>query len=67
MYKKQRKNQSQVAFIPIGIALMVVGMNSTPGLIGAGVVFLIIGMSAVVRSRKARAPDDKPKDDEPTA
>ena len=65
MNKKKGKNPSQVAFIPIGIALMVIGMNNNPGLIGAGVVFLIIGMSAVVRSRKAQAPDDEPMDDEP--
>ena len=66
MKKDDKKRSRKVAFIPIGIALMVIGMNNNPGLIGAGIVFLIIGMSAVVRSRKAQAPDDEPKDDEPT-
>jgi len=58
----RRKAPSQAAFIPIGIALMVIGMNGNRGLIGAGLVFLIIGIAAVSRDRKSRDAGAEPKE-----
>jgi hypothetical protein len=55
----KKKTPSRVAFIPIGIALMVVGFNGNNGLIGAGALFLIIGMAALTRDRKSQNASDE--------
>ena len=62
MKPSRNKARPLVAFIPIGIALMVVGMNSNAGLIGAGVVFLIIGIAGVSRNRKSQGSGDEPRE-----
>ena len=59
MNANSRKTPSRVAFLPIGIALMVVGFNSNSGLIGAGALFFIIGIAAITRDRKSRNASDE--------
>ncbi len=61
MNRGGRKRSPKVAFIPIGIALMVVGMNTNGGLIGAGAVFFIIGLAAIAQSRMSQGSGDKPE------
>ena len=58
MNKDRRKAPPQAAFIPIGIALMVIGMNGNEGLIGAGIVFLIAGIVSVKSVKRQRTSED---------
>jgi len=55
------KRASQVGFVPIGIALIVIGMNSNGALVGAGAVFLIIGVAAIARGRKSQGSGEDPE------
>jgi hypothetical protein len=48
-----RRRPPQAAFIIIGIALMMVGMTTNAAFIGAGALFMIIGMAAVVKHKEA--------------
>jgi len=43
-----------IAFIPIGAALLVIGINNNHAFIGAGGLFLIIGLAALVRKKRTR-------------
>lgn len=54
MNQNKKKLSPRSAFIPIGIALMVVGMTTNTGLIGAGALFLIIGISSVKREKETQ-------------
>jgi len=47
------------ALIAIGIMFIVVGMNSSRGLIPAGVVFLI---AAIIQHRKSQDSGDRPEE-----
>jgi len=58
MKSNRRKTAPQAALVPIGIALIIVGFISSKGLIGAGVLFLIIGIAAVARRRKSQSPEE---------
>jgi len=58
MNKDRSKATPQAAFIPIGIALMVIGMNGNEGLIGAGLVFLIVGIVSVKSVKRHRNSED---------
>ena len=58
MSEDRKKTTPQAAFIPIGIMFIVIGMNSSRGLIVAGVVFLIAGIAAVTRHRKSQSSGD---------
>ena len=65
MNRNLGKAPPQAAFIPIGIALMVIGMNGNEGLIGAGLVFLIVGIvsvKSVKRQRNSEDSDDVPEE-----
>ena len=50
-----QKTRRHRAFIPIGIALIVIGFSQETGLAAAGVVFLIIGINAAKRDRAESA------------
>lgn len=52
-----KKMSPHTAFIPIGIALIVIGMNGNRGLIGAGILFVIAGIAGVTRNRKNQRSD----------
>ena len=58
MNRDRSKAPPQAAFIAIGIALMVIGMNGNEGLIGAGIVFLIVGIVSVKRHRNSEDSGD---------
>jgi LPXTG-motif cell wall-anchored protein len=47
------KDAAKKAFIPIGIALIVIGINNNNAFIGVGALFLIIGLASVLRKKKA--------------
>ena len=57
MNMSSRRFPPQAAFIPIGIALMVLGITNSTAFIGAGAVFLILGVAAVASHKKARHED----------
>jgi len=57
MSEDRKKTTPQAAFIPIGIMFIVIGMNSSRGLIVAGIVFLI---AAFIQHRKSQSSGDKP-------
>ena len=58
MKRDRSKATPQAAFIPIGVALMVIGMNGNEGLIGAGIVFLIAGIVSVKSVKRQRNSED---------
>ena len=58
MPTERRTAPTKAAFIPIGIALMVIGMNGNEGLIGAGIVFLIAGIVSVKSVKRQRTSED---------
>ncbi len=64
MNKDRSKATPQAAFIPIGIALMVIGMNGNEGLIGAGLVFLIVGIVSVKSVKRQRNSEDSEDSDD---
>lgn len=47
-----RSNDRRVAFIPIGVAFMVIGLNGPTAFIGVGAGFLAIGLAALRRRRE---------------
>ncbi|MBT8166128.1 MAG: hypothetical protein KJP22_01235 [Acidimicrobiia bacterium] len=55
MREDRKKAAPPAALIAIGIMFVVIGMNTTPGLIAAGVVFLI---AAFMQHRKSQNSDD---------
>ena len=57
---EDRKTAAQpAAFIAIGIMFIVIGMNSSRGLIAAGVVFLV---AAIIQHRKSQSSGDGPEE-----
>jgi hypothetical protein len=60
MNKDRSKVPPQAAFIAIGVAFMVIGMNGNGGLIGAGIVFLIVGIVSVKKQRNSEDSGDEP-------
>jgi len=60
----ERGTPPQAAFMPIGVALLVIGMTTNAGLIGAGAVFFVIGVAAVARHRKRQREDEVQERDE---
>jgi hypothetical protein len=60
MSEDRKKTTPQAAFIPIGIMFIVIGMNNSRGLIGAGIVFLIAGIAAIIQHRKSQSSGDEP-------
>ena len=65
MTKKKRK-PNLVAFIVIGCGLVAVGISTdNVGLLGAGVLFIIIGAASVVKAKregKGNNSDDQQRD-----
>jgi len=59
MGEDRRKTAPQAAFVAIGIMFIVIGMNSSRGLIVAGVVFLI---AAIIQHRKSQSSGDGPRE-----
>jgi hypothetical protein len=56
------RRPSLVAFIIIGLGMVTVGISTeTWGLMGAGMLFILIGAVSVVQSRRARS-EDKERD-----
>ena len=64
---KSKRAPNLVAFIVIGCGLVAVGISTdNVGLLGAGVLFIIIGAASVVkdkRERKANNSDDQQQQD----
>lgn len=54
MSNDSRKVARQAAFIPIGVAFIVIGMNGNNALVVAGIVFVIAGITGVVQKRKPK-------------
>ena len=52
-----KREAARRAFIPIGIALIVIGISNNSAFIGAGALFLIIGLTAIVKRRKGNESD----------
>jgi hypothetical protein len=59
MSEDRMKTAPQAALIAIGIMFIVIGMNSSRGLIAAGVVFLI---AAIIQHRKSQSSGDGPEE-----
>ncbi len=58
MTKKKRK-PNLIGLIVIGCGLVAVGISTdNVGLLGAGVLFIIIGAAGAVKARRARDMDD---------
>ena len=56
---KRKRTPNLVAFIAIGGGLVAVGISAdSRGLLGAGVLFIIIGAASVVKARRERDTDD---------
>ncbi len=55
MSEDRKKMAPQAAFIAIGIMFIVIGINSSRGLIAAGIVFLI---AAFIQHRKSQNSGD---------
>ena len=64
---KRKRAPNLVAFIAIGCGLVAVGISTdNGGLLGAGVLFIIIGAASVVkakRERKSNNSDDQQQQD----
>jgi hypothetical protein len=55
---ESKRRPSLVAFIIIGLGMVTVGISTeTWGLMGAGVVFIVIGAVSVVQSRRQQRTD----------
>ena len=48
-----KREAARRAFIPIGIALIVIGISNNSAFIGAGALFLVIGLASVFKNKKA--------------
>lgn len=59
MSKNRKKTAPQAALIAIGIMFIVIGMNSSRGLIAAGVGFLI---AAIIQHRESQSSGDGPEE-----
>jgi hypothetical protein len=59
MSEDRKKTAPQAALIAIGIMFIVIGMNSSRGLIAAGVVFLI---AAIIQHPKSQSSGDGPEE-----
>ena len=59
MSEDRKKTAPQATLIAIGIMFIVIGMNSSRGLIAAGVVFLI---AAIIQHRKSQSAGDGPEE-----
>ena len=56
---KKKRTPNLVAFIAIGGGLVAVGISTDNwGLLGAGVLFIIIGAASAVKTRRERDADD---------
>ena len=56
---ERKRKPNLVAFIAIGGGLVAVGIATDNwGLLGAGVLFIIIGAASVVKTRRERDTDD---------
>ena len=72
MNMQDRKYPPQAVFIIIGISLMVIGITVNVAFLGAGALFMIIGLTAVAKHKKAlgemsesenvQPPSSKPKE-----
>ena len=61
---KKKRTPNLVAFIAIGGGLVAVGISTDNwGLLGAGVLFIIIGAASAVKTRRERDTND-PGDEE---
>ena len=55
----RKRKRNLVAFIAIGGGLVAVGISTDNwGLLGAGVLFIIVGAASAVKSRRERDTDD---------
>lgn len=59
MTEDPKKTAPQAALIVIGTMFIVIGMNSSRGLIAAGVVFLI---AAIIQHRRSQSSGDGPEE-----
>lgn len=63
---RRKRTPSLIAFIAIGGGLIAVGISTdNGGLLGAGVLFIIIGAASVVKAKredKANTSDDQQQD-----
>ncbi len=59
MGEDRKKPPPQAALIAVGIMFIVIGMNSSRGLIAAGVVFLI---AAIIQHRRSQSSGDGPEE-----
>ena len=59
MSEDLKKTAPQATFIAIGIMFIVIGMNSSRGLVAAGVAFLI---AAIIQHRKSQSSGDGPEE-----
>jgi hypothetical protein len=56
---KRKRTPNLIAFIAIGCGLVAVGISTdNGGLLGAGVLFIIIGIASVVKAKQKRGTDD---------
>jgi hypothetical protein len=62
MHDKKKGLPALVAFFPIGIAFIVIGMSGNSAFIPIGCAFMIIGIAGIARHRKAS--QDGPPGDE---
>lgn len=62
MSEKKKRPAALVAFLPIGIAFIAIGMSGSSAFIPIGCAFIVIGVAGIARSRKAgrnaSAPDE---------
>ncbi len=59
MTGKGKKLTPLAALIPIGLGLIALGISTNTAFIGAGALFVIIGVVNLVRHRKSRRPQDE--------
>ncbi len=51
--EKKKRPPALMAFLPIGIAFIAIGMSGSSAFIPIGCAFLVIGIAGIARSRKA--------------
>jgi len=57
--EKRKKITPLAAFIPIGLGLIALGISTNTAFIGAGALFVMIGVVNLVRHRKSQIPQDE--------
>ena len=62
MNEKKKRPPALVAFLPIGIAFIAIGMGGNSAFIPIGCAFIVIGIAGVARHRKTE-PDSPPGDE----